>query len=235
MRLHQSIRSRSSFWILRGVYWSQAGREDGNPSLVNPSPKGYCMPSTAPENSTHSRRRCVGTAIATAASYGRILGAKDRIRIAGIGTGGRYSYLLGIVKDMPARATVLLQQRQTHETMSAALSCPGGVVEFDSALLGYIEGGGLMYRSTKGAMRLHRAGFEVYNELPSYSEAFQAPPAVLKASSKREGTIDHMQNFLDCLRSRNAPNALVEVGVEAARAGHVANLALRGNGVWNEL
>jgi predicted dehydrogenase len=398
------------------------------------------MPSTAPENSSHSRRRFVGAAIATAASYDRILGANDRIRIGGIGTGGRCSYLLGIVKDlpsteivavcdvyearrlrikataapnaaeyvdhrellarqdidavvigtpdhwhvpitidavragkdvycekpvthtlaeaeplmaavrqsrrvvqtgtqqrswehyaqakkevidagilgqitlirtywyqnhntgggprrnqmdltkldwkrflgsapdrpfdadqysnwrwywdfgggamtdlfvhwvdvahwymgsdMPTRATatgakVLLQQRQTPDTMSAALTYPGGVVEFDSALLGYIEGGGLMFRGTKGAMRLHRAGFEVYNELPSYSEAFQTPPAVLKASSKREGTIDHMQNFLDCVRSRNTPNAPVEVGVAAARAGHVANLALRGNGVWN--
>jgi hypothetical protein len=35
------------------------------------------------------------------------------------------------------------------------------VVEFDSALLGYIEGGGPMFRGAKGAMRLHRSGFTV--------------------------------------------------------------------------
>ncbi len=139
--------------------------------------------------------------------------------------------------DMPTRATAtgvkaLLQQRQTPDTMSAALSYPAAVVEFDSALLGYIEGGGMMVRGTKGAMRLHRAGFEVYNEIPGYSEAFQPPPAVLKGRSSRDGTIDHMQNFLDCVRSRNTPNAPVEVGVAAARAGHVANIAMRGNGVW---
>jgi predicted dehydrogenase len=140
--------------------------------------------------------------------------------------------------DMPTRATAtgvkaLLQQRQTPDTMSAALSYPSAVVEFDSALLGYLEGGGLMFRGTKGAMRLHRSGFEVYKELPGYSEAFQTPPAILKGSSKRDGGIDHMQNFLDCVRSRNAPNASVEIGVAAARAGHIANMALRGNGVWN--
>ena len=139
--------------------------------------------------------------------------------------------------DTPSRATAtgvkaLLQQRQTPDTMSAALSYPGAVVEFDSALLGYIEGGGLMIRGTKGAMRLHRAGFEVYNELPGYSEAFQPPPAVLRGRSSRDGTIDHVQNFLDCVRSRKTPNAPVEVGVSAARAGHVANLAMRGSGVW---
>jgi hypothetical protein len=41
-----------------------------------------------------------------------------------------------------------------------------------------------------------------------------------------------VQNFLDCVRSRNEPNAPVEVGISAARAGHVANLAMRGTGVW---
>ena len=139
--------------------------------------------------------------------------------------------------DKPLRATAtgvkaLLQRRQTPDTMSAALSYPASLVEFDSALLGYIEGGGLMFRGTKAAMRLHRAGYEVYNEIPNYSEAFQTPPAVMKGRSARDGVIDHMQNFLDCVRSRNEPNAPVEVGVSAAHAGHVANLAMRGNGVW---
>ena len=139
--------------------------------------------------------------------------------------------------DMPARATAtgvkaLLQKRQTPDTMSAALAYPSAVVEFDSALLGYIEGGGLMFRGTKGAMRLHRAGYEVYNEIPNYSEAFQPPPAVLKGRSARDGVIDHMQNFLDCVRSRGETNATVEIGVAAARAGHIANIAMRGNGVW---
>src|SRR6202021_4029211 len=44
------------------------------------------------------RREFIRTAaIATAASYSRILGANDRIRIAGIGTGGRCQYLLGVL------------------------------------------------------------------------------------------------------------------------------------------
>ena len=139
--------------------------------------------------------------------------------------------------DMPKRATAtgvkaLLQQRQTPDTMSAALLYGKAIVEFDSALLGYIEGGGIMLRGTKAAMRLHRSGFEVYGEILGYSEAFRTPTPVLKEASAHDGAIDHVQNFLDCVRSRNTPNAPVETGVAAARAGHVANLALRGNGVW---
>ncbi len=70
--------------------------------------------------------------------------------------------------DMPSRATAngltaVLTQRQTPDTMSAALAYPGhAMVEFDCALLGYIEGGGLMIRGTKAAMRLWRGGFSVY-------------------------------------------------------------------------
>jgi predicted dehydrogenase len=139
--------------------------------------------------------------------------------------------------DTPLRATAtgvkaLLQQRQTPDTMSAALSYSKALVEFDSALLGYLEGGGLMLRGTKAAMRLHRSGFEVYAEVPRYTEAFTTPPPILKEVSPRDGGLDHMKNFVECMRSRNTPTAPVEVGVAAARAGHVANLAMRGNGVW---
>jgi predicted dehydrogenase len=141
-------------------------------------------------------------------------------------------------QDMPSRATAtgtraILKQRQTPDTMSAALTYPNAIVEFDSALLGYIEGGGIMFRGTAAAMRLHRSGFAVYNEIPRYSENFEPDNPILQVKSKGDGALDHMKNFLECMRSRNTPNAPVEVGVAAARAGHVANFALRGSGVWN--
>ena len=141
-------------------------------------------------------------------------------------------------QDMPLRATALgtkaiLKQRQTPDTMSAALLYPGCMVEFDCALLGYIEGGGLMFRGTEAAMRLHRKGFAVYREVGHYSESFEPSDPILEVKSDHDGALDHMQNFLDCIRSRQTPNAGVEIGVAAARAGHVANFALRGNGLWH--
>jgi hypothetical protein len=141
-------------------------------------------------------------------------------------------------EDMPSRATAtgtkaILKERQRPDTMSAALSYRTCLVEFDCSLIGFIEGGGLLIRGTKGAMRLHRRGFTVYDEIPTYSENYEPPSARLEVKSKEDGTVAHMRNFLECMSSRNAPNAGVEVGVAAARAGHVANFALRGNGVWN--
>ena len=145
-------------------------------------------------------------------------------------------WIMGV--DSPTRATAtglkaILVQRQTPDTMSAALAYPGNVVvEFDSALLGYIEGGGLMIRGTQAAMRLWRGGFAVYAETPGYSEKPEPANPIMEVKSPQDGTLPHLRNFLACVRSRATPNASVEIGVSAARAGHVANLAMRGNGVW---
>jgi hypothetical protein len=45
--------------------------------------------------------------------------------------------------------------------------------------------------------------------------------------SSGDGTAAHLQNWLDCIRSRAKPNAHIGIGVAAARTSHIANAALR--------
>lgn len=130
-------------------------------------------------------------------------------------------------------AREFFRRRQAPDTISAALQYPTAIVDFECSLIGYLEGGGLMFRGTKAAMRLHRSGFRVYDELPHYSESFDMPPPAIEVKSTHDGTLDHWGNFLACVRSRATPSAPVEVGVAAARAGHIGNRAIRGTGVWN--
>ena len=47
------------------------------------------------------------------------------------------------------------------------------------------------------------------------------------ARGDHDGTIDHMRNFFECVRSRKTPHAPLSAGVSAARASHLGNLALR--------
>jgi len=54
---------------------------------------------------------------------------------------------------------------------------------------------------------------------------------VLKEDSFVDGTVTHMRNFFDCVVSRQEPNAPVEAGIAAARAGHIGNLAYRHGGI----
>jgi hypothetical protein len=50
-----------------------------------------------------------------------------------------------------------------------------------------------------------------------------------------DGTIAHLQNWLDCIRRRKQPNAHIRVAHESARTTHLAKAALKaGRAVrWN--
>jgi len=50
---------------------------------------------------------------------------------------------------------------------------------------------------------------------------------------KPDGELLHLTNWLECIASRNKPNAPAEVGVSAASAAHLGNIAYRENKVAN--
>ena len=43
--------------------------------------------------------------------------------------------------------------------------------------------------------------------------------------AERELTIDHVENFLDCVRTRKRPNGDVYIGHRSAQASHLGNIA----------
>jgi len=47
------------------------------------------------------------------------------------------------------------------------------------------------------------------------------------AAEGKTRDVNHMANFIDCIRSRKEPNAPVEIGYRSAVAAHMANLAFR--------
>jgi hypothetical protein len=76
-------------------------------------------------------------------------------------------------------------------------------------------------------MRINRDGFAVYPEGVIAAEKTQLPEPDISMRSPGDGTIDHMKNFLDCVRSRKEPNAPVRLCAAAASAAHLANQAFR--------
>jgi hypothetical protein len=45
--------------------------------------------------------------------------------------------------------------------------------------------------------------------------------------SQGDGSISHLRNWLECIRSRKSPTAPMRVGHQAVRAAHIANASLR--------
>ena len=129
-------------------------------------------------------------------------------------------------ENQPALAQTLgdrymFEKWDCPDTIQAALRYAAFEVGYEGTMVSSIDDGGLEFRGNTATLKLSRGGFGIYRE------GARDENAVLGEHSIQDGTISHVQNFFECVRSRKEPNAPVEAGVAAARAGHIANLALR--------
>ena len=77
----------------------------------------------------------------------------------------------------------------------------------------------IQFQGDQGTMILNNAGFRIWKEpVPQNPAPVQEMAAPIPIEP-------HIQNFLDCVRSRKEPNAPVEVGASAVSAPHLANVA----------
>jgi predicted dehydrogenase len=109
---------------------------------------------------------------------------------------------------------------QCPDTVQAGHRYPGFEVGYEGTMCSSFDDGGLEFRGTQGTLKIDRSGFSIDRE-------FAQGNPLLSGRSAEDGTIAHVQNFFDCVRDRKEPNAPVETGVAAARAGHLANLSIR--------
>src|SRR5216683_394394 len=129
--------------------------------------------------------------------------------------------------DTPKVAQVLgdkyiFEEWDCPDTLQAAFRYSGFDVVYEGMMNSSIDDGGLEFRGTEATLKLNRSGFTVHRE-----RVEEEKNPALSARSVLDGTISHMENFFECVKSRKEPNAPVETGVAAARAGHIGNLAYR--------
>ena len=115
----------------------------------------------------------------------------------------------------------VFEQWQCPDTMQSAFRYPGFEVGYEGTLISSIDDGGLEFRGTNATLKIDRGGFAIYRE------GVKNGNPILSERSALDGTISHVQNFFDCIRDHKVPNAPVETGVAAARAGQLGNIALR--------
>src|ERR1700730_6868632 len=133
---------------------------------------------------------------------------------------------LAMKSDAPLQAQLIgsryvFPQRDCPDTLDASYEYPGFLVSYDGTMISSVDDGGLQFRGTDATMKLTREGFQIFPE----GKNWHAPEMTVQ--TKGDGTVTHMSNFLDCVRSRKQPNAPVETGVSAGRPGHIGNMAYR--------
>jgi len=130
---------------------------------------------------------------------------------------------------------------QTPDTVQTLLRYPEQELQvyFEGTFINARNAAMLEFMGTEGTLYLDRGRFEVIPERNRRLEARQLilgeGPRGADFYTQPDGESLHLANWLECVRSRQRPNAPAEAGVSAASAAHLANRALREAQVatWN--
>jgi predicted dehydrogenase len=108
--------------------------------------------------------------------------------------------------------------RTAPDTINVLLEYPQEwTATFEATLAPGIHGAAVEVCGTEGRIYIDRSEYRWYGKDP------RQPPTVVKAD--RDQTIDHVENFLDCMRTRKRPNGDVWIGHRSAMASHLGNIA----------
>lgn len=134
---------------------------------------------------------------------------------------------------------------ETPDTVSLGSIYPKDFqVSYVSTMVTRMEDGGILFRGTEGSLRLTRPFYEVYPEKGTFDRKTSVSAPSRHVDAERDGTIDHVLNWLECVKSRNTPHAPVRDSVDAANAAHFGNEAMRSGrivepgrqpGAWRDL
>ena len=151
--------------------------------------------------------------------------------------------------DHPLRAVSIGNQVaaqevwQTPDTVQTLLEYPGPIqMHFAGTFSNAHERAGITFMGREGTLYIDRGGFIMTPEGKSKRKPLtridSTQPEFRGADfyDKPDGEKLHLENWLSCIKSRKGPTAPVSGGVASASAAHLANLAVRGDGIaiWDE-
>lgn len=121
--------------------------------------------------------------------------------------------------------------RDIPDTMEVVFEMPSGALaifgQYEASGAPALKRGELELRGTKGTLYIDDRGYEI---IPEKGGQFQDPaprmePVEVK-SDDGDLTVQHIRNFLDCIKSRENPTADVEIGHRSTTFSLLGNIAL---------
>ena len=121
---------------------------------------------------------------------------------------------------------------QTPDTIQCLLEYPNNVqAHFEGTFSNATYGAMITFMGSEGTLYIDRGRYEL---VPEYGKG--KPESWILGSNPRKGAdfydkpdgeLLHLTNWVECIRSRQKPNAPAEAGVSAASAAHLGNRAYR--------
>ena len=120
-----------------------------------------------------------------------------------------------------------LKPAETPDTFCALFEYPGFACTWTLTYTNSFQNGwGLVFQGQKGTLEVCEQGYRFYPEPWAPNTRWTRPePAIEKLPGGVTQTSPHIKNFLECVRARRQPNATIEVGHQAVRSLHLANIA----------
>ena len=88
---------------------------------------------------------------------------------------------------------------------------------------------GIAFIGNNGTLVVDRSRWEIFPEVEGggAEATYKVAPRPVRNRSGRSDLDRHMENFVDCIRTRATPNCSVEEGAEVAVTAHLGNIAFR--------
>lgn len=116
---------------------------------------------------------------------------------------------------------------ETPDVFSATFEYPGFLATWSLDYKNTMDNGwNIKFLGSKGTLWLDNDGARLYESKDSGTTYNRTDkPNLAKEIKEPLGDREHIKNFIDCVRSREQPNAPVEVGHSAVCGPHLANVA----------
>jgi predicted dehydrogenase len=130
---------------------------------------------------------------------------------------------------------------ETPDTVQTLLRYPDQEVQvyFEGTFSSNRRGAMVEFMGTEATLYIDRGRYEI---IPDRGKKQPTPSSLVLGTGEKgldfydkpDGELLHLQNWVDCIRTRKKPTAPAEAGVSAACAAHLANAALRSGqvAVW---
>ena len=121
-----------------------------------------------------------------------------------------------------------LKPGETPDTFCAIFEYPKFTCTWTLTYTNSFQNGwGIVFHGQKGTLELCEDGYRLYQEPWAGTRWVRPEPVKERLPGGVTRTVPHIQNFLECVRSRTQPNAPIEIGHQAVRTLHLANIAQR--------
>jgi predicted dehydrogenase len=125
----------------------------------------------------------------------------------------------------------LKDNSDTPDTLQVTFEYPNFICTYENRLLNgnsmYDHGYGIEFHGTDGTLFVDRGGFKLYPEKKRHDgKEIEVVPA-MEMKEVNDGMLDHVGNFLECMKTRNRPASDIEIGHRTSSACLLGNVALR--------